>query len=47
MKSVISCRIGGGVVCLHGDRSKVTTIEDGERKEGLGPALFNKSECSG
>lgn len=38
---------------MRRDRSKVTTIGDGERKAGwgggqaLGPALFNKSECSG
>lgn len=42
-----------GGVRMHRDRSKVTTIENGERKEGcrggqaLGLALFNKSECFG
>lgn len=25
---------GGGAVCMHRDRGKVTTIEDGEGKAG-------------
>lgn len=39
VKNVISCRrrwLGGGSVCMHRDRSKVTTIEDGEWKEWWG-----------